>query len=91
VKTCPDCSATVHDMVAACPEYGGRWNADGTYAGVPEATPASTPVEQPRTVAEMSPGQLLSHIVLGTFGGVLLAGVTLLLALWLLGLMLSSD
>jgi hypothetical protein len=86
MKTCPNCQSQVNEAATGCPECGARWADDGAYLGPPPDSPAYTPVEQPTTVAAMTPDQLGALIFRKAFWGAVLAIVAVTLTFWLLAI-----
>jgi len=85
MKKCPNCGTDINEAATGCPECGARWDEDGTYAGVPEGTPALQPIPQPKTVAEMTPKELGGLI----FHQALWACILAIVAMWLVTLALG--
>jgi hypothetical protein len=85
MKTCPNCGNQVNEGAVGCPECGAKWSEDGAYLGLPDGAPVYVPVQQPKTVADMTPDQLGALIFHKAFWGAVLAFVTVGVVFWMLG------
>jgi hypothetical protein len=90
VKTCPACSAKVHDDARKCPECGGEWTAEGAFVADLSVEPTAV-IREETKVLEMTAGELRTHIRWGVFQGTLLATIVLAVAYFTIMVLVFSS